>query len=144
MRQFGSELVGGSTMRIVEMSHMQIYQHDHRAHASMGSVVLLDARSRDRFTSFREIHISVMSVLPSGGGPVSGFIHLSAITRHETIQVKYTNQNVPGGRRPTRSISEAVAHQKGWETYNAFGSDCGAGDTKGPALLDMCNAVALK
>jgi len=30
------------------------------------------------------------------------------------------------------------------ETYNAFGSDCGAGDTKGPALLDMHSRGARK
>ena len=90
-------------------------RQDHRAHEDMCWIVLLDAGllRGGRFTSFREIHISVMLAVPREGRPVIGSIHLGVIARHETIQVKYTNQNVPRWTcGPTRSSSEAVAHSK--------------------------------
>ena len=105
------------------------HQHDHQAHLWMSLIVLLDARDpRDRFTSFREIHISVMSVFPSGGGPAA---HLAL----QDMRLSKSSTLTKMFRVPTRPEREK---------YNAFGSDCGAGETKGPALLDICEIVALK
>lgn len=77
------------------------HQHDHQAHLWMSLIVLLDARDpRDRFTSFREIHISVMSVFPSGGGPAA---HLALqdmrLSKSSTLTKCSECQHTQSGKR---------------------------------------------
>ena len=81
MRQFASELVGGSTLHIVEMLQLEIPTRSSSTWV-MCLIVLLDVwQLRLLFTSFREIHISVMSAPSREKGPARS----SDIARHETI-----------------------------------------------------------